>query len=93
MDEGIWRGSRRFAAASRRALAREGGFGAGSWRSARERGDCEPALLGEESEGEGRDSDDDSERRGMKSLLEAVFSPLSLNLATQIYIHELLDLL
>ena len=37
------------------------------------RGDCEPALLGEESEGEGRDSDDDSERRGMKSLLEDVF--------------------
>jgi hypothetical protein len=28
----------------------------------------------------------------MKSLLEDVFSPLSLNLATQIYIHELLDL-
>ena len=49
-------------------LPREGGFGAGSWGRARERGDCEPAPLGEESEGEGRDSDDDSERRGMKSL-------------------------
>jgi len=56
-------------------LPREGGFGAGSWGRARERGDCEPAPLGEESEGEGRDSNDDSERRGIKSLLEDVFPP------------------